>query len=332
MPTPNETKQAFLDAIRVEPNNDMHRRALADWLEEHGGPVDVARAEFIQIQIRLEGMSYRNKDFRALKDREKELLAAHRTEWATQDLQLLPEEQRQGLHPDWLTFSRGMADVLTLSHEERQALAALHRDITEDPQAATDQIIRRIANHFPPLNDEPGHLPSKDSMLADRLALRTLLAARAPACKMVQYNTNNMGANVFHILFGFSPPADAEMSSWARQLRQKMLVDVMEEADPKVWRDAGQAQNSSGNTPALSINCDGGALSLVRLLGHYGVTLNARRELHQGVMSTATLLDRVRVNPEHLAKDEKQELIEVLREFGAKTDEELDRTQRKRTR
>ncbi len=46
-------QQAFLDAVRADPLNDLPRLVYADWLEEHGQP---DRAEFIRIQCRLYDM------------------------------------------------------------------------------------------------------------------------------------------------------------------------------------------------------------------------------------------------------------------------------------
>jgi uncharacterized protein (TIGR02996 family) len=45
--------QALLAAIREHPDDDTPRLAYADWLDEHGGPLDRDRAEFIRLQIEL---------------------------------------------------------------------------------------------------------------------------------------------------------------------------------------------------------------------------------------------------------------------------------------
>jgi uncharacterized protein (TIGR02996 family) len=46
-----EVEQALWKAILEEPKADLPRLAYADWLEERGGEADVARAEFIRVQI-----------------------------------------------------------------------------------------------------------------------------------------------------------------------------------------------------------------------------------------------------------------------------------------
>src|SRR5947209_1243012 len=47
--------ETFLEAIRSSPEDDHLRLVYADWLEEHGA---VARAEFIRLQIALDGLTW----------------------------------------------------------------------------------------------------------------------------------------------------------------------------------------------------------------------------------------------------------------------------------
>ena len=47
------TWAAFLGAIRERPDDDGPRLRCADWLDEQGGPADVARAEWIRIEVAL---------------------------------------------------------------------------------------------------------------------------------------------------------------------------------------------------------------------------------------------------------------------------------------
>src|SRR5207248_10529310 len=44
-------ERALLAAICAEPEEDTPRLAYADWLDEHGGPPEQARAAFIRTQI-----------------------------------------------------------------------------------------------------------------------------------------------------------------------------------------------------------------------------------------------------------------------------------------
>jgi uncharacterized protein (TIGR02996 family) len=43
---------ALLEACKDAPDEDAPRLVLADWLEEHGGEADRARAAFIRLQLR----------------------------------------------------------------------------------------------------------------------------------------------------------------------------------------------------------------------------------------------------------------------------------------
>jgi uncharacterized protein (TIGR02996 family) len=69
--------EPFLQAIIAEPEDDAPRLVYSDWLEERGHP----RAEFIRVQCALargEGTSRLRAEWR---EREEELLAAHRAQW-----------------------------------------------------------------------------------------------------------------------------------------------------------------------------------------------------------------------------------------------------------
>jgi uncharacterized protein (TIGR02996 family) len=72
-------EKAFLQAILDSPDDDAPRLVLADWLEEQGYP---QRAEFIRVQCRLAALDADDPDRMALRERQLELLEAHREEWA----------------------------------------------------------------------------------------------------------------------------------------------------------------------------------------------------------------------------------------------------------
>jgi uncharacterized protein (TIGR02996 family) len=44
-----QNESAFLQAVLVQPEDDTLRLAYADWLEEQGDPVSVAKAEFLRL-------------------------------------------------------------------------------------------------------------------------------------------------------------------------------------------------------------------------------------------------------------------------------------------
>src|SRR5437764_15277308 len=69
---------AFLDLIRLHPDDDGPRLVYADWLDDHGDP---ARAEFVRVQCALARLPPRDPRHAELRRREAELLDAHRTDW-----------------------------------------------------------------------------------------------------------------------------------------------------------------------------------------------------------------------------------------------------------
>ena len=71
--------EAIFQEILAHPDDDLHRRVYADWLEEYGD--DLERAEFIRIQCDLE-THLDDSCRKQLMKRERELLAAHERAWA----------------------------------------------------------------------------------------------------------------------------------------------------------------------------------------------------------------------------------------------------------
>jgi uncharacterized protein (TIGR02996 family) len=74
-------EQALLAAIHAHPLDDAPRLVYADWLDEHGGKANVARAEFIRVQCELELLAPGEPRYPALEKRERALLKAWRKEW-----------------------------------------------------------------------------------------------------------------------------------------------------------------------------------------------------------------------------------------------------------
>src|SRR5262245_46469504 len=75
------TEAALLHAIREHPEEDTPRLAFADYLDELGGAANVARAEFIRLQIRLTTLDETHSERPALEDRENELLRKYERAW-----------------------------------------------------------------------------------------------------------------------------------------------------------------------------------------------------------------------------------------------------------
>jgi uncharacterized protein (TIGR02996 family) len=91
-------RDAFLAAIRADPDDDTNRLVYADWLDDHGQP---QRAEFIRLQCELARLPPADPRRPALQGRERELLRAHRRAWAAE----LPP--LAGVR--WVPFERGFA-------------------------------------------------------------------------------------------------------------------------------------------------------------------------------------------------------------------------------
>src|SRR5262245_10726118 len=94
-------QKSLLAAIRAAPEDDAPRVVYADWLEEHGDEVDLARADFIRTQCRLAHLPEDDPVAFDLRWRQDELLAAHGRRWA--------EEVPAWARPECV-FRRGFVD------------------------------------------------------------------------------------------------------------------------------------------------------------------------------------------------------------------------------
>jgi uncharacterized protein (TIGR02996 family) len=108
-------REALLRAVCENPDDDTPRLVFADWLDEHDEP---ERAEFIRVQIKIA----RGTDDPKLKQREQELLAAHRAAWSEPFRQFEVEgSSRQlifGVH-----FQRGFVHTISANDEELRFVA-----------------------------------------------------------------------------------------------------------------------------------------------------------------------------------------------------------------
>lgn len=68
----------LLEAIRRRPDDDLVRLVYADWLDENG---DLARAEFIRVQIEAERQPGWSAEYATAKARAIDLLQAHHPRW-----------------------------------------------------------------------------------------------------------------------------------------------------------------------------------------------------------------------------------------------------------
>src|SRR5262249_25943401 len=108
-------RDAFLEAIAVNPHDDAVRLVFSDWLEENGDP---ERAEFTRTQCELASAKLAEKRRHALRARERQLLDARRQEWCRASE--LPIED--------VVFERGLI--------ARTRLSAWKRGTVLDPRSA----------------------------------------------------------------------------------------------------------------------------------------------------------------------------------------------------
>jgi uncharacterized protein (TIGR02996 family) len=84
-------EDAFLRQILQAPADDTPRLVYADWLDERGDPVSVAKAEFLRTQHQLRGEVETKKLRRTLEFKLRELALVLRTEWLASVSHLLIE-------------------------------------------------------------------------------------------------------------------------------------------------------------------------------------------------------------------------------------------------
>lgn len=72
---------ALLEEILARPEDDVPRLVYADWLDEHGGPADQARAEFIRLQIALASLPPAAEQRPLLEAQERRLRKRFERQW-----------------------------------------------------------------------------------------------------------------------------------------------------------------------------------------------------------------------------------------------------------
>jgi uncharacterized protein (TIGR02996 family) len=94
---------AFLHHIKEQPHDDTPRLILSDWLEEHGGPADQARAEFIRLQCQLAHLPPDDPQVKGLLSRVGALYREHRDAWLP--FHLLKGRERAWSHRGLLSIA-----------------------------------------------------------------------------------------------------------------------------------------------------------------------------------------------------------------------------------
>ncbi len=97
----------FLKTIAADPADDLPRLVYADFLEETGEPVHVARADFIRTQIALESFHPRTRQYREAKALEERLEDMFMDDWLLDLPEYLHKQER-------VTWRRGFPDGIRL--------------------------------------------------------------------------------------------------------------------------------------------------------------------------------------------------------------------------
>jgi uncharacterized protein (TIGR02996 family) len=128
---------AFLDDILQSPDDDTPRLVFADWLEEHGGPAGLPRAEFIRLQCRLAAGGLPAVVRTRLEARQRQLLLQHAEAWARPVRSLVRNYAfRRGFVAEvWLT-ARGL---LAWGHRLCRRTPIQHLHLSRVRSPGTDQ-------------------------------------------------------------------------------------------------------------------------------------------------------------------------------------------------
>ncbi|HEY7310894.1 MAG TPA: TIGR02996 domain-containing protein [Gemmataceae bacterium] len=144
-----DQRQAFLDAIIADPDDDAVRLIYADWLEEHGSAVERDRARFIRLQIELERVEDDDRR-KAILDECNQLIDRHWQEW-THGFQA----DRTAAYYYKDTYKRGFLPYMCLDDED---LSDPTLDVLLAHEPITHFFMRRI-DTFPEAVVQWKHLP-----------------------------------------------------------------------------------------------------------------------------------------------------------------------------
>jgi uncharacterized protein (TIGR02996 family) len=111
---------AFVKAIRTNPDDDTARLVFADWYEEHGQP---ERAEYVRAACRLARMPLADPHYPALQRRCLDLYAAHHADWVGD----WPEELEWSFDRGLVTGVTGMPAALAKHWNDLFARHPIHR-------------------------------------------------------------------------------------------------------------------------------------------------------------------------------------------------------------
>jgi uncharacterized protein (TIGR02996 family) len=108
-----DDEAALQRAIADQPEEDTPRLAYADYLDELGGEANIARAEFIRLQVMLYRLTFETLEAKAARLRTRELLERYRLKWG-----FPPKSKRW--QDSSCTIRRGFVDEWVLALDQKQ--------------------------------------------------------------------------------------------------------------------------------------------------------------------------------------------------------------------
>jgi uncharacterized protein (TIGR02996 family) len=322
-------RQAFLEAIVAEPQDDATRLVFADWLEEQG---DADRAAFIRAQVERARLAEDDPRQEDLAGREGELLARRGAEWLAE----LPGPLRRDAE-----FRRGFVARLRCTAGEFLAgLPALARSVPLEELALTGleagpaegtREARRLARlpAFPSLSA----LDLSGNRLGPQHFLMLPYAARLPRLTRLDLSRTGLGDAGVRFLAGVSllgrltalrlrgnGVTDAGVAALARSpfLSRLRLLDLDDNAVANVGAAALAASLSLGRLRALSLRSnsvgDAGATALAaspRLPSLAALDLAFNRIGQEGALALAQSPHLSRLESLHLSGNRLGELARL---------------------
>jgi uncharacterized protein (TIGR02996 family) len=226
---------SLLAAVLADPDADAPRLAYANHLAESSRPADLARAEFIRLQIELTHLSAEDHRWPSLIGRERDLLERHRASWE--------KRLRDRFRPSFSSPGRWLKSQLFGSGGlwgfrrgfVENILAPAPTFLAEDAAILVHAPVRRVvlahaSDHIGPLAAEPR---------LDRLASLHLVGDMELDEELTRLAQSARGAGLMVLEFRF-PRLWPDVADLFEVLRTANVDDPPPEAgDYPAWSSAG---------------------------------------------------------------------------------------------
>jgi uncharacterized protein (TIGR02996 family) len=198
---------ALLDGVLRAPAEDAPRLIYADWLQTAGGASNVARAEFIRVQIEIENLHDNDRNWPLLAAQERELLGKWRSAWERPFRELLkPSLFRPARWLKARLFGRGGA-------------WRFHRGFIEEIDTSAAAFLEEDSVLF-------GHAPIRRVVIGNATSLIGALA-------------NDARLDNLHSMHLISDAEFDEEMEGVRQAATSSGLTVVEMRFPRIQSDAG---------------------------------------------------------------------------------------------